>query len=135
VFNPSFTYVSHQLRMPLTVSNALTCIHCIFIHPHCVDMGFYYYRMRRFGHCDSDSCRMFATPFYLRSLVLRSHIRLCLPVKLHRARSQVAFSKTAGILSKVMVYSVETGLLTSVTAFTELILWLKTSHENWHYIL
>jgi hypothetical protein len=35
----------------------------------------------------------------------------------------------------VMVYTVETGLLTSITAVTELTVYLKTSFENWHYIL
>jgi hypothetical protein len=43
--------------------------------------------------------------------------------------------KTSGMLSKLMLYTVETGSVTSVTALIELVLFLTTTNEYFYYMM
>ncbi|KAG7447197.1 uncharacterized protein BT62DRAFT_67947 [Guyanagaster necrorhizus] len=53
---------------------------------------------------------------------------------LYRANKQSKFSQTTSAVTKIIRFSVETGLLTSAAAVAELILWLTQSEYNIHFI-
>lgn len=38
------------------------------------------------------------------------------------------------MLSKLMVYTIETGMVTAISATAELVLWLADHKENWYFV-
>ncbi|KAK0202265.1 hypothetical protein DFS33DRAFT_1386560 [Desarmillaria ectypa] len=53
---------------------------------------------------------------------------------LYRANSRSNFSQTTSAVTKIIRFTVETGLLTSAAAIAELVLWLTQSEYNIHFI-
>ncbi|KAK0432724.1 hypothetical protein EV421DRAFT_1493487 [Armillaria borealis] len=53
---------------------------------------------------------------------------------LYRASSRSDFSQTTSAVTKIIRFTLETGLLTSTAAVAELILWLTQSEYNVHFI-
>ncbi|KAK0201033.1 hypothetical protein DFS33DRAFT_1356566 [Desarmillaria ectypa] len=53
---------------------------------------------------------------------------------LYRANTRSNFSQTTSAVTKIIRFTVETGLLTSAAAVAELILWLTQSQYNIHFI-
>ncbi|PBK85824.1 hypothetical protein ARMGADRAFT_1017632 [Armillaria gallica] len=53
---------------------------------------------------------------------------------LYRASSRSDFSQTTSAVTKIIRFTVETGLLTAAAAVAELILWLTQSEYNVHFI-
>ena len=60
-------------------------------------------------------------------------LRLNTSIQLHRAKNPLMRNSTNFILSKLIQYTVETGVLTSVFAITELTLWLASRGESCIY--
>ncbi|KAK0201050.1 hypothetical protein DFS33DRAFT_1099023 [Desarmillaria ectypa] len=53
---------------------------------------------------------------------------------LYRSKPKAVFSHTTNTVTRLIRYTVETGLLTSVVALCELILWLTNRQYNFHFI-
>ncbi|KAK0478819.1 hypothetical protein IW261DRAFT_1564887 [Armillaria novae-zelandiae] len=53
---------------------------------------------------------------------------------LYRSKTKAVFSHTTNHVTRLIRYTVETGLLTSVVAVCELILWLTDRQYNFHFI-
>ncbi|PBK92498.1 hypothetical protein ARMGADRAFT_162318 [Armillaria gallica] len=53
---------------------------------------------------------------------------------LYRSKPRAVFSDTTNHVTRLIRYTVETGLLTSVVAVCELILWLTNRQYNFHFI-
>jgi hypothetical protein len=71
--------------------------------------------------------------------ILPRRCYLLIRSKFHRLKSSIELTKTvtktAGMLSKLMLYTVQTGLVTSVTALVELALFIAAPNENVYFLL
>ena len=56
-------------------------------------------------------------------------------IQLRKAKNRSTYSRTHQIINKLIQQTVETGLVTAVTAIAELILFLASKHTNIHIAL
>ncbi|KAJ7041726.1 hypothetical protein C8F04DRAFT_1078533 [Mycena alexandri] len=68
-------------------------------------------------------------------LVADNLITISLVTILSRRKSKTLFSQTAGMINRLIRFSIESGAVTSIGAIMELTLWLTCNEWNFHFIL